>query len=86
MKPVLACVPPVHDAVVIEGPADTIDEVVARARGIMAEASKIVLGGFEISTVAEIIKYPDRYIDEKTGGFWDTVTRLAGPLEGQQER
>ena len=71
---------PVHDAVVIEGPADSVDEVVARARGIMAEASKIVLGGFEISTGAEIIKYPDRYIDEKGGGFWDTVTRLAGPV------
>ena len=71
---------PVHDAVVIEGPADSVDEVVARARGIMAEASKIVLGGFEISTGAEIIKYPDRYIDEKAGGFWDTVTRLAGPV------
>jgi DNA polymerase I len=71
---------PVHDAVVIGGPADSVDEVVARACGIMAEASKIVLGGFEISTGAEIIKYPDRYIDEKAGGFWDTVTRLAGPV------
>jgi hypothetical protein len=71
---------PVHDAVVIEGPADTIDEVVARARGIMAEASKIVLGGFEIGTDAEIVKYPDRYIDEAGEDFWNTVTRLAGPV------
>jgi len=71
---------PVHDAVVIEGPADTIDEVVAQARGIMAEASKIVLGGFEIGTEAEIVKYPDRYIDEAGEDFWNTVTRLAGPI------
>ena len=71
---------PVHDAVVIEGPADTIDEVVAQARGIMAEASKIVLGGFEIGTDAEIVKYPDRYIDEAGEDFWNTVTRLAGPV------
>ena len=71
---------PVHDAVVIEGPADTIDEVVARARGIMAEASKIVRGGFEIGTDAEIVKYPDRYIDEAGEDFWNTVTRLAGPV------
>ena len=71
---------PVHDAVVVEGPADTIDEVVAQARGIMAEASKIVLGGFEIGTDAEIVKYPDRYIDEAGEDFWNTVTRLAGPV------
>ena len=71
---------PVHDAVVIEGPADTIDEVVAQARGIMAEASKIVLGGFEIGTDAETVKYPDRYIDEAGEDFWNTVTRLAGPV------
>ena len=71
---------PVHDAVVVEGPADTIDEVVAQARGIMAEASKIVLGGFEIGTDAETVKYPDRYIDEAGEDFWNTVTRLAGPV------
>jgi len=71
---------PVHDAVVVEGPADTIDEVVAQARGIMAEASKIVLGGFEIGTDAEIVKYPDRYVDEAGKDFWNTVTRLAGPV------
>jgi hypothetical protein len=71
---------PVHDAVVIEGGADTIDEVVAQARGIMAEASKIVLGGFEIGTEFEIVRYPDRYIDEAGADFWNTVTRLAGPV------
>ena len=71
---------PVHDAVVIEGPADTIDDVVAQARGIMAEASKIVLGGFEIGTDAEIVKYPNRYIDKAGEDFWNTVTRLAGPV------
>jgi len=71
---------PIHDAVLIEGPADTIDEVVAQARGIMAEASKIVLGGFEIGTDFEVVRYPDRYIDEAGADFWNTVTRLAGPV------
>jgi hypothetical protein len=71
---------PIHDAVLIEGPADTIDEVVAQARGIMAEASKIVLGGFEIGTEFEIVRYPDRYIDEAGADFWNTVSRLAGPV------
>jgi len=71
---------PVHDAVVVEGPADTIDEVAAQAREIMAEASRIVLGGFEIGTDFEIVRYPDRYIDEAGEDFWNTVTRLAGPV------
>jgi DNA polymerase I len=73
---------PIHDAVLIEGPADSIDEMVQRARGIMAEASKIVLGGFEIGTDVEIVRHPDRYIDEAGEAFWNTVTRLAGPPSG----
>ena len=71
---------PIHDAVLIEGPADTIDEVVERARGIMAEASKIVLGGFEIGTDVKIVRYPARYVDEAGEDFWNTVMRLAGPV------
>jgi len=76
---------PVHDAVLIEAPADSIDEVVGRARAIMGEASQIVLAGFEIGTDADVVKYPDRYMDEAGEEFWNTVTRLAGPLPGRQE-
>jgi len=76
---------PVHDAVLIEAPAGSIDEVVGRTRAIMGEASRIVLGGFEIGTDADVLKYPDRYMDEAGEEFWNTVTRLAGPLPGQQE-
>lgn len=76
---------PVHDAVLIEAPAATIDAEVERARAIMAEASRIVLGGFEIGTDADVVKYPDRYMDEAGEDFWNTVTRLAGPLPGRQE-
>jgi DNA polymerase-1 len=70
---------PVHDAVLIEAPAATIDAEVERARAIMGEASRIVLGGFEIGTDAAIVRYPDRYVDEAGEAFWNTVTRLAGP-------
>ncbi len=71
---------PIHDAVLIEAPAATIDAEVERARGIMAEASRVVLGGFEIGTDATIVRYPDRYVDDAGEAFWETVTRLAGPL------
>ena len=76
---------PIHDAVLVEAPAATIDAEVERAQAIMAEASRIVLGGFEIGTDADVVKYPDRYMDEAGKDFWNTVTRLAGPLEGRQE-
>jgi DNA polymerase I-like protein with 3'-5' exonuclease and polymerase domains len=75
---------PIHDAVLIEGPADTIDEEVEKARAIMAEASRIVLNGFEVGTDVIVVRYPDRYADEAGVEFWNRVTRLAGPLEVRQ--
>jgi len=62
---------PIHDAVLIEGAADTIDEEVSRARSIMAEASRIVLGGFEVGTDVVVVKHPERYVDEAGAGFWN---------------
>jgi len=75
---------PIHDAVLIEARADAIDEDVERARAIMAQASRIVLDGFEIGTDYTIVRHPDRYVDEAGEDFWNTVARLAGPVEGQQ--
>jgi DNA polymerase-1 len=74
---ILVCAP-IHDAVLIEAGVDEVDEVVARARAIMAEASRVVLDGFEIGTDAKIVRWPDRYVDEAGGEFWDTVWRHAG--------
>jgi DNA polymerase I-like protein with 3'-5' exonuclease and polymerase domains len=71
---------PVHDAVLVEGPAAEIEDVVAQTRAAMAEASRIVLAGFEIGTDAKIVRWPDRYVDESGAAFWDTVLRLAGPV------
>mgnify|MGYP006269946127 CR=1 FL=1 len=75
---------PIHDAVLIEARADAIDQEVERARAIMAQASRVVLDGFEIGTDYTIIRHPDRYVDEAGEDFWNTVARLAGPVEGQQ--
>ena len=69
---------PVHDAVLIEAPADDIDHVVHRTQAIMAEASRIVLDGFKLGTDAELIRWPARYMDEKRGRMmWDRVLKLA---------
>ncbi|MHC4402230.1 MAG: DNA polymerase [Planctomycetota bacterium] len=56
---------PVHDALLVEGPADGINEVVAATERVMAEASRYVLDGFELRTEANIVRWPDRYMDKR---------------------
>jgi DNA polymerase I len=69
---------PVHDAVLIAAPVDKIDATVATMQAAMAEASRAVLDGFELGTDAKIIRYPDRYMDDRPGSgeMWDRVWEL----------
>jgi hypothetical protein len=67
---------PVHDAVLVEGPADEIQDVVARTQDAMAEASRVVLAGFELRTEAKIVAHPDRYMDKRGRRMWEIVTDL----------
>ena len=68
---------PVHDALLIEAPLDELDDRVQQAQELMREASRQVLGDFELTTDADIYRYPDRYRDEERGGaFWDKVMSL----------
>jgi DNA polymerase-1 len=67
---------PVHDAVLISAPLDQLEDDVTRMRAVMAEASKIVLGGFELGTDATIVRYPDRYMDKRGTVMWDRVLAL----------
>lgn len=72
---------PVHDAVLICAPLDPLDADVERMRGAMREASCIVLKNFELGTDAKIVRYPDRYMDERGTTMWDRVTKLIGERE-----
>ena len=67
---------PVHDAVLVCAPLDRIETDVARTREAMAEASRIVLRGFELRTEAKIVRFPDRYVDPRGARMWAEVTRL----------
>ena len=49
----------------------------------MAEASRLVLDGFELGTDAKIVHYPDRYMDERGAVMWDRVMKL---IHQQQRR
>ena len=70
---------PVHDAVLIVAPLPQIDARVSQAQDCMAEASRIVLGGFELRTGAEITRHPDRYSDKRGVEMWGRVVGLLVP-------
>ena len=67
---------PVHDAVLICAPLDRLEAEVARMQQAMAEASRIVLNGFELGTDVHIVRYPDRYMDERGAVMWDRIMDL----------
>ena len=58
-------------------------EFLERMREAMREASRIVLGGFELETDHKLIRYPDRYMDERGTVMWERVMKL---INEHQER
>lgn len=69
---------PIHDAVLIEAETHEIETAVKRMQEAMREASEHVLPGFPLRSEAKIVRYPDRYFDERGRAFWDTVMDLLG--------
>jgi hypothetical protein len=69
---------PVHDAVLICAPEQDVDADVETMRAAMAEASRIVLGGFELGTDVKVTRWPDRYADERGAVMWLRVMGLIG--------
>jgi len=69
---------PVHDAVLICAPEQGLGADVETMRAAMAEASRIVLGGFELGTDVEITRWPDRYMDKRGSVMWERVMGLIG--------
>jgi hypothetical protein len=65
---------PVHDAVLVEAPACRIDEVTAETRAVLAEASRIVLGGPGLRSDAQTVRTPDRLLDDASRAFWGRLT------------
>ncbi len=72
---------PIHDAILVEGPAQAIAATVADAQAAMREASAIVLGGFELETDADVVSYPNRYSDERGTEMWTSVLSILAELD-----
>ena len=66
----------VHDAILIEAPLDELDETVEQTQEAMARASEIVLDGSRLRSDALLIRYPNRYEDERGQHMWDTVWKI----------
>lgn len=64
---------PIHDALLVEGRLDELDNVIAETQAAMAKASRVVLGGFELRTDVLEVRYPDRYFDDRAGAMWNIV-------------
>src|SRR5262245_46751040 len=76
---------PVHDAFLICSPLDRLEADVAAMRECMAEASRAVLGGFEVRTDVKIVRYPDRYADPRGAAMWDRVMVLIAKQSAKAE-
>ena len=74
---------PIHDALLIEAPGDQIDSEVARLKECMSEASEAVLGEGKVCRVdADIVRHPDRYMDEHGQQMWDQIMGLMDKTKG----
>ena len=69
----IAVCAPVHDAILIEAPLDQIDRAVASTQEHMARASTIVLAGFALRSDVKLVRYPDRYSDDRGVEMWCAV-------------
>ena len=72
---------PVHDAILIEARLEELDEIVERTQQLMSDASAHVLGGFRLNSDADVIRYPDRYADERGTKMWDLVSEMLETIE-----
>ena len=64
---------PIHDALLVESKLEDIDETVALTQKAMADASATILDGFRLRTDVEIVRYPDRYTDERGAEMWSYI-------------
>ena len=59
--------------------------MVALAQKIMAEASSVILGDkLVLRSDAKIIRYPERYVDERGEKMWETVRNILTELRAAE--
>jgi DNA polymerase I len=71
---------PVHDAFLAEAPVERIEEDAAALRAIMRAAGTAIVG-VPIETDVNIIRPPDRYVDDRGTVMWNKVLGLLEAIE-----
>jgi DNA polymerase I-like protein with 3'-5' exonuclease and polymerase domains len=74
---------PVHDAVLIVAPLDRLGQDIAVTEDAMREASREVLNGFALNTDRDLVRYPERYMDERGKIMWGKVMTLLDQLDAK---
>lgn len=64
---------PIHDALLIEARLDDLDTAIVTTERLMAEASRVVLDGFELRTKARSIRHPQRLGDDRGQPIWRAI-------------
>jgi DNA polymerase I len=89
----IALLAPIHDAVLIEAPANRIEAVVARAQDILQRASRIVLNPrdrrhdlFALRTDATVVRHPDRYTDKRGIRMWTIINQQLAAAKMQRDQ
>ncbi len=77
---------PVHDALLIEAPVEEIDAGAVETQRHMRIASELVLPGFPLRTDAKVVRWPDRYMDPRGAGMWQTVQSILSELPGTLDK
>ena len=72
---------PIHDAILIEAPINELPHAIAVTQQVMAEASRIVLDGFELRTEVDSFVYPERYEKTSSEGMWQKMIALLEQCE-----
>ena len=67
---------PLHDALLIEAPLESLEHAIGMTQQLMAEASSIVLDGFALRTDVRIVRPPDRLGDRRGTAIWDAIQEI----------
>jgi DNA polymerase I-like protein with 3'-5' exonuclease and polymerase domains len=67
---------PVHDAFLIAAPLERLDGDVAKMRALMSRAGRAVTGGLDVRTEAEVVRWPDRFMDPRGAAMWRRVVGM----------
>jgi len=75
---------PIHDAFLVRFSLAQEIDVIARTTKLMVDASKIVMGGYACRVDTEIVRYPDRYMDERGEVMFGRIMTLLDMLRAKQ--